>query len=42
MANYSTVGKPNQGKTLVPKTTNKIKRKEKPWLAYLASKLCSR
>ena len=28
MANYTTVGKPDQGKTLVPKTTNKIKQEK--------------
>ena len=41
MANYTMTGKPNQGKTLVPKMTHKIKRKEKPWLAYLENKLQS-
>ena len=35
------VGKPNQGRTLVPKMTHKIKRKEKPWLAYLENELQS-
>ena len=28
MANYTIVGKPNQAKTLVPKTTNKIKQEK--------------